>query len=163
MKSLSGHVQHLPCPKRGESRDPLIFYSNRVLLLFFLAMTITFRCSQETNTDYLPCFCCVVNSILEGKQKADCKCLNWSPSNSYLRKCKQEASCKCLTWSPSLSCSSSSNHFQAQRKHHPSECNSTPTATEGPGDTVWKWGGAYARRVYLNQSRPRDPPCCGSF
>ena len=103
MKSLSGHVQHLPCPKRGESRDPLIFYSNRVLLLFFLAMTITFRCSQETNTDYLPCFCCVVNSILEGKQKADCKCLNWSPSNSYLRKCKQEASCKCLTWSPSIS------------------------------------------------------------
>ena len=119
-------------PKVGNG-DPLIFYSNRVLLLFFLAMTITFRCSQETNTDYLPCFCCVVNSILEGKQKADCKCLNWSPSNSYLRKCKQEASCKCLTLSPSLSCSSSSNHFKAQRKHHPLSATLLP---QQPRDQV---------------------------
>ena len=65
-----------------------------------------------------------------------------------------EASCKCLTWSPSISCISSSGHFQAQRKRHPSECDSTPTATKGPNDTAWKWGGVYAHRVYLNHSRP---------
>ena len=41
-------------PKRKESKDSLIRYSNRVLHLFVLAMTITL----ETNTGYLPCFCC---------------------------------------------------------------------------------------------------------
>ena len=57
-RSLSVNMQHLPCPKRGWSRDPLILYSNRVLPLFVLAMTITLRCLQETKTGYLPCFCC---------------------------------------------------------------------------------------------------------
>ena len=41
-------------PKREESKDSLILSSNRVLPLFVLAMIITL----ETNTGYLPCFCC---------------------------------------------------------------------------------------------------------
>ena len=56
-------------PKRGVgvgSRDPLILDLNRILPLFVLAMTITLiialtitlRCLQETNTGSLPCFCC---------------------------------------------------------------------------------------------------------
>ena len=44
--------------KEGGSGDPSIFYSNRVLSLFVLAMTVTLRCLQETGTDYLSCFCC---------------------------------------------------------------------------------------------------------
>ena len=48
------------------SRDSVILYSNRVLPLFFLVvtitlttvMTITLRCLQETKTGCLPCFCC---------------------------------------------------------------------------------------------------------
>ena len=69
--------------------------------LFVLAMTIILRCLQETKTGYLPCFCCYVH--FGGKLKADCKCLDWRPPISCLRKCKQEASCKCVTWSPSIS------------------------------------------------------------
>ena len=33
----------------------------------------------------------VTTSILEGKQEAECKCRNWSPPISYLRKYKGKA------------------------------------------------------------------------
>ena len=35
-----------------------MLYSNKVLPLFILAMTINLRSLQETNTGYLPYFCC---------------------------------------------------------------------------------------------------------
>ena len=59
--NLSARVLCLPCPKRGRSGEPLILYSNRVLPLFVLAMTTTLMCLQETNTGYLPCFCCYIH------------------------------------------------------------------------------------------------------
>ena len=80
-------------PKKTESRDALILYSIRLLPVFVLAMTIaltiamiiTLRCLQETNTGYYPVS--AVSSISEGKREADCKCLNLSPSIFCLRKC----------------------------------------------------------------------------
>ena len=83
----------LSCPKREGSGGPLILYLNRVLPLFVLAMTITLiivmtitlKCLQETNTGYLPCS--VVTFISDGNQEAACKCLNWSPPVSCLKKC----------------------------------------------------------------------------
>ena len=39
---------------RGGSGDPFSLYSNRILHLSVLAMTIALTHSQ----DYLPCFCC---------------------------------------------------------------------------------------------------------
>ena len=56
-------------PKKGGGGrigDPVILYSNRVLSLLVLVvtitltivMTITLRCLQETKTGCLPCFCC---------------------------------------------------------------------------------------------------------
>ena len=82
-----------PFPKKTESRDALILYSIRLLTVFVLAMTITLtiamiitlRCLQETNTGYYPVS--AVSSISEGKREADCKCLNLSPSIFCLRKC----------------------------------------------------------------------------
>ena len=47
-----------PLSHKGGSRDLLTLHSNRVLPIFVLAMTITLRCLQETETGYLPCFCC---------------------------------------------------------------------------------------------------------
>ena len=79
-----------PLSQRGGSRDPLVLHSNSTPLLTMtitltIAVTINLRCLQEINTAYLPCFC--VTSILEGKQEADCKCLNWNPPISCLKKC----------------------------------------------------------------------------
>ena len=80
-------------PKRGKSEDLLIHYLNRILPLFVLAMTIaltialtvTSRCLQETNNDYLSCFCCYFH--FRGQIEGCCKCFNWSPSTSCLKKC----------------------------------------------------------------------------
>ena len=57
---LQGALLHL-CPvslgpKRQGSGDLLVLYSNGSLPFFVLAMTITLRCLQKTNTGYLPCF-----------------------------------------------------------------------------------------------------------
>ena len=38
--------------------SPLSFTQTWILPLFVLAMIIPLRCLQETNTGYLPCFCC---------------------------------------------------------------------------------------------------------
>lgn len=65
------HVQPLPCAKRGRKGDPTMLYSQRILQLLALTMTITLRCLQETNTDYLSRI--IVTSISEGKLEADCK------------------------------------------------------------------------------------------
>ena len=78
------------------SGDPLILYSDRVLPLFILAMTILSNCLKERNTTHLLCFCCYFH--FRGQTGG------WSPPISSLRKCKQEACCKCLTWNPSISC-----------------------------------------------------------
>ena len=89
--------------KRGEG-DPVILYSlEKILPLFVLAVIISLRCLYKRQTLAIY-HLSVVTSISEGKQEADCKCLNWSPTNPYLRKCKQEASCKCLAWNPPISC-----------------------------------------------------------
>ena len=47
-RSLSVRVQCLPCPKREGSRDPLILYSNRILPLSILAMTLTLTIAMIT-------------------------------------------------------------------------------------------------------------------
>ena len=94
----------LPCPKSvcvGGVGGRLNALLKQGFALFVLVMTIILRCLQDTKTSCLPCFCCYFH--FGGKQKADCKCLDWSPPISCLRKCKQEASCKCLTWSPFIS------------------------------------------------------------
>ena len=72
-------------PKRGKSEDLLIHYLNRILPLFVLAMTLTLRYLQETKTGYLPCFCCYFH--FRGQIEGCCKCFNWSPSTSCLKKC----------------------------------------------------------------------------
>ena len=51
----------LAARKGGGSGVPLILYSNKVLPLFVLAMTVILRCPQETNPGYLPCFCCYLH------------------------------------------------------------------------------------------------------
>ena len=38
------HVQPLPCAKRERRGDPTILYSQRILQLLALTMTITLRC-----------------------------------------------------------------------------------------------------------------------
>ena len=54
-----------------------------------------------------------VTSILEGKQEADCKFLNWSPPISRLREGKQETSFKYVIWSPLLPASWNANRRPA--------------------------------------------------
>ena len=71
---------------RGGSGDPFSLSSNRILHLSVLAMTIALTRSQETNTDYLPCFCCYFP--FGGQTGAECKCLSWSSPISYTKACE---------------------------------------------------------------------------
>lgn len=59
---LHTHVKS-PYPEKGESRDPLIFYSDRVLPLC-PAMIIFLRCLQETKPGCWPCFCNLLHELL---------------------------------------------------------------------------------------------------
>ena len=82
-RSLSVRVQCLPCPKREGSRDPLILYSNRILPLSILAMTLNFDYRHDYKRKTLAIYPgSVVTSDLEGKQEADYKCFTWSSPNS---------------------------------------------------------------------------------
>ena len=56
-------------PKMG-GISPLL---TQAVAPFALAMDVTLRCEQEANTGY---FLSAVTSISEGKQGADCKCLD---------------------------------------------------------------------------------------
>ena len=95
-------------PRKTELKEnSLILYANSICPSLFLPWLLPQGVyKRQTLAIYLVS---VVASISEGKQEADCKCLNWSPPIFCLRKCKQEASRKCLTWSPSISYISTKN------------------------------------------------------
>ena len=63
------------------SSDLWIIYSNKILPLLVLVMTIILRHPQETNLAIYPVS--VVNFIWESKQEVDCKSLTWKPT--YLK------------------------------------------------------------------------------
>ena len=64
------HVPLVPKMAEGWGISPLL---TQAVAPFALAMPITSRCEQEANTGY---FLSAGTSISEGKQEADCKCLD---------------------------------------------------------------------------------------
>ena len=90
-------VYHLS-PKYRRGRDLLIFYSNRVLTFFVLAILLPWLLLWLL---LLP--------FWRANKEADCKFLNWSPPISCLREDKQETSFKYVIWSPLLPASWNAN------------------------------------------------------
>ena len=70
-----------PLSQMAENGDPLILYSNKVLSLFVLTITITLRSLQEAKLAIYSVS--VVTSSSEGKQESDCKYLNWISTHLF--------------------------------------------------------------------------------